>query len=256
MKTQGQGWQNTLLIFLSLLLYACGSQIYHYVKRGETLYSISFQYGQDYRDVAYWNSIKPPYTIYPHQRLRVYDLPEGATPPSLPPITSLSDSEKRHSNSEPVPATRQITKRDSSQVIKKHSPPSPVSLQANGKLKWVWPARGKLIRTFSKNDNTRKGLDISNRRGSTVRAAAAGNVVYSGSGLVRYGNLIIIKHNDSFLSAYAHNRKLLVKEGQTVKAGQVIAEMGDSGSERVMLHFEIRYNGNPVDPLRYLPRRG
>jgi len=252
---QGQRWHFTGLILFFSLLSACGNQIYHYVKSGETLYSISFQYGQDYRDVASWNGIRTPYTIYPRQKLRVYALPPGVEPPSLPPITSLADQEARHVTSESVPQGRQPDKRKQAQNETKRSPSSLSISQPSGKLTWVWPAAGKLLRTFSQNDNSRKGLDIGNHSGSTVRAAASGSVVYSGSGLVRYGNLVIIKHNDSFLSAYAHNRKLLVKEGQTVNAGQPIAEMGDTGSDQVMLHFEIRYNGNPVDPLRYLPRR-
>jgi len=252
---QTQRWQFTGLILMFSLLSACGNQIYHYVKRGETLYSISFQYGQDYRDVAYWNGIRSPYTIYPQQKLRVYALPSGVAPPSLPPITNLPAEETRSSNPNKVPDTRQAVKHNTPQIDAKRPPPLPVISQPSAKLAWVWPAEGKLLRTFSQKDSSRKGLDIGNRSGSTVRAAASGSVVYSGSGLARYGNLIIIKHNDSYLSAYAHNRKLLVKEGQTVKAGQPIAEMGDTGSEQVMLHFEIRYNGNPVDPMRYLPRR-
>jgi lipoprotein NlpD len=252
---QGQRWHFTGLILLFSLLSACGNQIYHYVKSGETLYSISFQYGQDYRDVAYWNGIRAPYTIYPHQKLRVYSLPPGVEPPSLPPITSLSDRESRQVTPESVPEDRQPVIHKQTQNNSKRRPSPPSIPQSAGKLTWVWPAQGKLLRTFSENDNSRKGLDIGNHSGSIVRAAASGSVVYSGSGLVRYGNLIIIKHNDSYLSAYAHNRKLLVKEGQSVNAGQPIAEMGDTGSEQVMLHFEIRFNGNPVDPLRYLPRR-
>jgi len=248
-------WACAGLISLMLLLDACGSQIYHYVKRGETLYSISFQYGQDYRDVAYWNGVKAPYTIYPRQKLRVYPLPEGAQPPSLPPISTLPNGERHHPATTPVPdKSPSVAHNSVRDTGKQHTQPQ-ITPSNTGKLTWVWPAKGKLLRTFSDNDNARKGLDIGNRSGVPVRAAAAGLVVYSGSGLVRYGKLIIIKHNDTYLSAYAHNRRLLVKEGQSVKAGQVIAEMGNSGTEHVMLHFEIRRNGMPVDPLRYLPRR-
>jgi len=248
-------WNLTGLIILLLLQGACGSQVYHYVKRGETLYSISFQYGQDYRDVAYWNGIRAPYTIYPKQKLRVYPLPPGTEPPSLPPITNLPNEEIRPPIHNTKPRQHKSVRPVTPEVAKKQTTVPPATLNPQRKLTWVWPARGKLLRTFSERDNGRKGLDIGGRSGIPVRAASSGQVVYSGSGLVRYGNLIIIKHNDSFLSAYAHNRKLLVKEGQVVKAGQPIAEMGNSGTEQVMLHFEIRRNGKPVNPLHYLPKR-
>lgn len=249
-------WHITGLIIVSLLLSACGSHVYHYVRRGETLYSISFQYGQDYRDVAYWNGIRAPYTIYPHQKLRVYDLPPGVSPPPLPPITSLPNEETRPPVHKTVPESQQTARRKPPQIVEKRPSSPPVVFQPDGKLTWVWPAKGKLLRTFSTRGNGGKGLDIGNRPGVPVRAASSGYVVYSGDGLVRYGNLIIIKHNENFLSAYAHNRRLLVKEGQHVKAGQVIAEMGNTGTEQVMLHFEIRRNGKPVNPLQYLPKHG
>ena len=120
-------------------------------------------------------------------------------------------------------------------------------------LAWVWPATGRVLRGFSEGGN--KGLDISGRTSSPVRAAARGRVVYSGSGLVGYGKLIIVKHNKSYLSAYAHNDRLLVKEGDSVRGGQRIAQMGQTGTQEVKLHFEIRRDGRPVDPLIYLPRR-
>jgi len=252
-------WNFAGLIIIFLLQGACGSHVYHYVKRGETLYSISFQYGQDYRDVAYWNSIRAPYTIYPNQKLRVYALPPGASPSALPPITSLPNEDKiRPPVHKTIPNNQETVKRSAPQTTERRPalPPAVIS-QPSVKLAWVWPAEGTLLRTFSaEKDNGRKGLDIGGRSGAPVRAASSGYVVYSGSGLVRYGNLIIIKHNESFLSAYAHNKRLLVKEGQEVKAGQAIAEMGNTGTEQVMLHFEIRRNGKPVNPLHYLPKRG
>ena len=126
-------------------------------------------------------------------------------------------------------------------------------ITTNQKINWAWPIKGKLIKTFNKRLNDAKGIDIAGRVGSEVKAAASGKVVYSGNGLISYGNLIIIKHNDLYLSAYAHNRKLLVKEGQQVRVGQRIAELGSTGAENPRLHFEIRKNGKPVNPVRYLP---
>jgi lipoprotein NlpD len=122
-------------------------------------------------------------------------------------------------------------------------------------LAWRWPARGELTGRYVSGDPTRQGIDIAGSAGQPVLAAADGVVVYSGSGLVGYGELVIVKHNEAWLSAYGHNRARLVNEGQLVKAGQQIAEMGRTGAARDMLHFEIRYNGKPVDPLQYLPRQ-
>ncbi|HBN52725.1 MAG TPA: hypothetical protein DD456_01395, partial [Stenotrophomonas sp.] len=126
---------------------------------------------------------------------------------------------------------------------------------ANSGIGWRWPADGALVGRFVAGETTKQGIDIAGSSGQAVRAAGPGVVVYSGAGLVGYGELIIIKHNDQWLSAYGHNRKRLVNEGQNVKAGEQIAEMGRTGTSRDMLHFEIRYNGKPVDPLQYLPQK-
>lgn len=200
------------------------------VQRGDTLYSISFSYGLDYRDVARWNDISPPYRIYPGQRLR---LRAGASRPAPPARTASAPP-------------------SSSQRAERPRPPDPAPRQS--KLRWQWPTEGKVIRGFSANDSGKKGIAIAGRLGQPVRAAADGEVVYSGEGLLRYGKLIIIKHNQTYFSAYAHNRVLLVAEGQRVKVGQTIAELGSSGTTRPMLHFEVRRNGHPVNPLTYLPR--
>ena len=134
--------------------------------------------------------------------------------------------------------------------------PAPVvATPASAPFAWRWPTDGSLVNSYAAGDPTRQGVDIAGNAGQPVRAAADGVVVYSGSGLVGYGELIIVKHNDQWLSAYGHNRARLVNEGQLVKAGQQIAEMGHSGAARDMLHFEIRYNGKPVDPQAYLPKR-
>lgn len=202
----------------------------HYrVQRGDTLYSISFSYGLDYRQVAAWNDIDPPYRIYPGQRLRL----RAAAAPSRQARkrSAPTASPSRHAHAakqDPTPRRRS--------------------------LHWQWPTRGQVIHRFSATDNGKKGIDIAGKTGQPVRAAADGEVVYSGEGLLRYGKLIIIKHDQTFFSAYAHNRVLLVAEGQRVKSGQTIAELGSTGTTRPMLHFEVRRNGQPVDPLAYLPR--
>jgi len=202
------------------------------VQRGDTLFRIASSNGISTLDLAMWNDIAPPYVIYPGQRLRLY--PAGAKPPAG---ASRKPSAPRPAGTTPprtmpVPAT---------------PPASP--------LAWRWPADGAIVGRYAAGEPTKQGIDIAGDSGAPVRAAGDGVVVYSGSGLVGYGELVIIKHNDAWLSAYGHNRTRLVNEGQTVKAGQQIAEMGRTGAARDMLHFEIRYNGKPVDPLNYLPKR-
>ncbi|MGY8868558.1 MAG: peptidoglycan DD-metalloendopeptidase family protein, partial [Methylophagaceae bacterium] len=151
---------------------------------------------------------------------------------------------------------RQIASKSKKKGAKKSSRQTTSSkVSPNQRLSWRWPMQGKVISTYSKSATGRKGIDIAGKSGQKVGAAATGKVVYSGNGLPRYGNLIIIKHNDSYLSAYAHNKNLLVKEGQHVKAGQKIALLGRTGTQRDQLHFEIRRNGKPVDPMRFLPKR-
>lgn len=208
----------------------------HYtVKSGDTLYSIAWQYGQDYKEVAQWNRIAPPYRIYAGQRLR---------------LTSPANTSAMAKPSTPPPAT----KSGRAATNKKEAPPEIApDAQETGALQpinWRWPARGKLVENFGAGN---KGINIAGEEGQIIQAAAPGRVVYSGSGLVGLGQLLIIKHDNSFLSAYAHNKTLLVKEGDQVSAGQRIAEMGRTGAERVMLHFQIRKDGKPVDPLQYLP---
>lgn len=216
----------------------------HVVRRGETLYSIAFQYGKDYRQLARLNGIRAPYTIYVGQRLLVRAPRKMASKSKT--ITKKSTTSRKKQQS--------VRKSTKTTANKASSSTKTAGVAANPK--WRWPTRGKVIESYSSKDDTRKGIDISGRLGQPVKASAAGRVVYSGSGLRGYGKLIIVKHNERFLSAYAHNRKLLVKEGQHVKQGEKIAEMGRSGVDRVKLHFQIRRDGKPIDPLRYLPRRG
>lgn len=205
------------------------------VRRGDNLYRIASSNGITLRDLAAWNSIPAPYTIHPGQRLRLY-------PPSAGQRTG------------PVRTTTAGAKRTG--ATRPHAPPAvPAAPPVASGIAWRWPADGQLISRYVAGEPTRQGVDIAGSGGAPVRAAADGVVVYSGSGLVGYGELIILKHNDAWLSAYGHNRRRLVNEGQLVKAGQQIAEMGRSGAARDMLHFEVRYNGKPVDPLQYLPKR-
>jgi lipoprotein NlpD len=207
------------------------------VQRGETLYRIATNNGISPLDLATWNNVAPPYTIYPGQRLKLY--PGGGRRTTPPPRSTTPSSSARP----PVAAGGSKT------------PVQTVVAVANSPFSWRWPTEGQLVGTYLSGDPTRQGVDIAGAGGQPVRAAADGVVVYSGSGLVGYGELVIIKHNDEWLSAYGHNRARMVNEGQVVKAGQQIAEMGRSGAARDMLHFEIRYNGKPVDPQQYLPRR-
>lgn len=205
------------------------------VQRGDTLYGIAFRNGIAFQDLAKWNGISAPYTIYPGQSLRLYPSTGGGTS-STASSAKPSSKPATGSTPKPVPAT---------------PAPPPV---ASG-ISWRWPADGVVIGRFAAGDASKQGIDIAGSSGQAVRATADGVVVYSGAGLVGYGELIIVKHNETWLSAYGHNRKRLVNEGQSVKAGQQIAEMGSTGAARDMLHFEIRYNGKPVDPLSYLPRK-
>jgi lipoprotein NlpD len=170
------------------------------------------------RQLASINGLRSPYTIHPGQTLKLS-------------ANNISPAPKTTSSKTATP-----------------------SLPADNKpIDWQWPVRGKLITTFNSNKTGRKGIDIAGTEGTDIRAAASGKVVYSGNGLISYGNLVIIKHNRSYLSAYAHNRKLLVEEGDTIKAGQKIAELGKTGADSSRLHFEIRKNGKPVNPLKFLP---
>jgi lipoprotein NlpD len=247
----------------------------HTVQRGDTLYGIAFRHGLDFRQVAGWNGIGPPYTIYPGQRIRLQ--PQGsstavvtrpaagtgaasssnppggtvvAAPPTRPPQPSTPVATvPRPAN----PATAPVAAPGTPAPPPASTPPPATS--PSGPVRWQWPTAGQVVSRFVAGDPTRQGISIVGSAGQAVNAAAAGTVVYSGSGLIGYGELVIVKHNDEFLSAYGHNRKRLVAEGEQVRAGQQIAEMGRSGAARDMLHFEIRRGGRPVDPSAHLPAR-
>lgn len=336
-----------ILLFVALLLGGCGELTPpgerhdgyyppqssvdtsgYTVRPGDTLYSIAWGAGLDVREVAAWNNIPPPFTIYPGQYIalvapRGYSTPQPSsrTPPPPPPTkpkrqpttvasaparaskparpapksspsrsrspsASAKGSSRNRNTPSPSRPVRGKTAKPSAQAplaVNKAAPKlkSPAPVADNGSKaisvsaekvptsslskvekgesspnltrgNWRWPTQGKVVRRFDA-DSGRKGIDINGQTGQGVFTAAAGDVVYSGDGLLGYGNLIIIKHDDIFLSAYGHNSQLLVKEGDKVAAGQKIAEMGVSPKEGAILHFEIRKEGKPVDPLAYLP---
>ncbi len=235
---------------LGVALVSCGSLVHHRVEKGDTLYSIGFYYGQDYKDIAKWNNIEEPYSISVGQWLRV-----------APPNKEWWEEEKQKNN-KAAPAskskiTRPVanTKKNSRLATRRVVVADPEAGRVPPIKKWIWPTRGKLVQDKQNRSASRNGINIEGNRGQPIVAAASGRVVYSGSGLVGYGNLIIIKHNKTYLSAYAHNQTMLVKEGETVRQGQKIALMGKTRDNRVQLHFEIRKNGKPVDPLRLLDKR-
>ncbi len=229
------------------------------VQRGDTLYGIAFRNGIDVRDLAAWNGIGAPYVIYPGQVLRLYPR-DGSGPRTTRPSES-TPSAPVTARTEPAtparpPATATTTPKPAA-TGPATAPVArpPVAAAPASDIRWRWPADGQLLNRFVAGEPTRQGIDITANAGTPVHAAADGVVVYSGSGLVGYGELVIIKHDDAWLSAYGHNRARMVNEGAIVKAGQQIAVMGRTGAPRDMLHFEIRHNGKPVDPLLYLPRK-
>ncbi|MFC1681947.1 peptidoglycan DD-metalloendopeptidase family protein [Pseudomonadota bacterium] len=214
----------------------------HIVESGDTLFSIAWGAGLDFQVLAGWNRIDPPYIIRPGQRLTL-----------VPSRVNLS---KNAVTPKPKPAKKSkiISPQSSSQSSPQNSSGVQDQPFAGGAGGWVWPVKGPILKGYSASGSN-KGIDIGGTRGHGVRAAASGKVVYAGSGLRGYGQLIIVKHDEVYLSAYAHNSKLLVEDGQRVSKGQQIALMGDSGTDRVKLHFEIRQRGKPVDPLKFLPTR-
>lgn len=262
---------------------------FYTVKKGDTLYSIALDNGHSYRDIAAWNALEDPNRIQVGQQLRVVP-PEGAVPVAVArPVAAPGAVEARPLGSaspqggtalantetlkrEPkggkwpyseqalaqlqkpdapvLPASAAEPRTDAKPEARPESRPAAADSDA---VDWAWPTNGKLIAGFVEGSN--KGVDLAAKPGDPVLAAAAGKVVYAGTGLRGYGKLVIIKHNLSFLSAYAHNSQILVKEGQSVAKGQKIAEAGASDSDQPMLHFEIRRQGKPVDPLKLLPSR-
>lgn len=221
------------------------------VKPGDTLFSIAFRYGWDYKELAARNGIAPPYTIRPGQAIRFSSGAGSSTTVVTGPSSSSRTTVTRRPVTAPASSSKPAT--PAGTVSAPVVATVPAAERAVGG--WTWPANGVLIGKFASNGSLNKGIDIAGDLGQPVFAASDGAVVYAGSGLRGYGELIIIKHSDTYVSAYGHNRRLLVREGQQVKAGQSIAEMGSTGTDRVKLHFEIRRQGKPVDPLQFLPRR-
>jgi lipoprotein NlpD len=228
-----------------------GKPGYYTVKPGDTLYRIGLETGQSWRDIARWNNLSQPNQIEVGQVLRV-----------VPPAASAAAPAGEGSNgviTRPVGsgsvATAPVAPASAAGARAASAPAAAGEggEPTDGALSWVWPASGPIVASFDEVKN--KGVDIGGKAGDPVVAAADGRVVYVGAGLRGYGNLIILKHNSTYLTAYAHNQTLLVKEDQAVRKGQKIAEMGSSDADRVKLHFEVRRQGKPVDPLKYLPPR-
>lgn len=232
-----------------------GKPGYYTVRPGDTIIRIGLESGQNWRDIVRWNNLDNPNVIEVGQVLRVVPpLSESAqvvTRPVTSGAVAAAPAAPAASAAAPVSAAPAAPASAASAA------PAPVQAPAatNGDedVAWIWPAKGALIAGFDEAKN--KGLDISGKAGDAVVASADGRVVYAGAGLRGYGNLVILKHNNTFLTAYAHNQTLLVKEDQTVKKGQKIAEMGSTDTDRVKLHFEIRRQGKPVDPAKYLPAK-
>jgi lipoprotein NlpD len=225
---------------LVCLLAACGTTPpashknvgpgWYTVKNGDTLYSIAWRYGLDYQQLASWNNISSGYVIQPGQQLKLLKPASGST-------------------------SKKTQQAQSTTSGKATTPKKTITPTGNQSVQWRWPTEGKVLNAFSLNQLSKRGIDIAGNLGQPIQAVADGKVVYSGNGLAGYGNLIIIKHNETYLSAYAYNQQRLVTEGMKVKAGKVISKMGRNGNGSTRLHFEIRKNGKPVDPLKYLPKR-
>ncbi|HEX5314383.1 MAG TPA: peptidoglycan DD-metalloendopeptidase family protein [Gammaproteobacteria bacterium] len=237
------------------------------VHRGDTLYSIAWHYGLDFHQVARWNGISPPYRIYPNQRIKLY-----SSAPAHSRSASHHTQKKKAvaANKTPRPAPKQTETvtapapqpampaghaiAPGAGVAAAGGAPAGAAAPAAGPIHWQWPAGGTVEATFGRQDLSGKGIVITGDQGEPVLAAASGVVVYSGDALVGYGNLVIVKHNDEWLSAYGQNQQLFVHEGEAVATGQKIATMGLGPNGRAELYFEIRENGDPVDPLQFLPK--
>ncbi|OBT27170.1 hypothetical protein A9266_00440 [Vibrio tasmaniensis] len=258
---------------------------YYEVKKGDTLYFIAYVTNKDVKDLVSYNNLAAPYTIHPGQKLKLwrpsYSAPAygkstvvaAAVVAPVAAATTASASTKpkstpvksKNSNSKPAQTSAKPVKKDPPKKVEQSKSKeyvgskgkqnvTPSTKPTSDKVsKWLWPTKGRVIKNFSVGEQGNKGIDIAGQRGQPIVSTAGGTVVYSGNALRGYGNLVIVKHNDNYLSAYAHNDRLLVSEGQSVKPGQKIATMGSSGASSVRLHFEIRYQGKSVNPKRYLP---
>ncbi len=283
----GRNVKALFVLLITLFVYGCSHHPAPVIEReqpppdriatypvadGDTLYSIAWRFGVDFKELARNNGIIAPYTIYRGQHIvlifneHTKGLTNTTKSTSKTEIKAVSSSTKGSTSKQApkVKTSPSVPKKTRPQVAAKTDkrskqttsakPKTPALPAANTKIRWQWPKRGKVLSRFSGATGLNKGVDIDGKLGESVTAAAAGVVVYSGSGLRGYGKLLIIKHSERFLSAYAHNSELLVKEGTHVQRGQRIAKVGSTGTTRNKLHFEIRRDGKPVDPLRYLPR--
>jgi len=236
-------WRLMLAAAVMVVIAGCSGRALQWepdsyvVREGDTLYSIAFRHGLDHRELASWNDLGQGRLIYPGQVIRL-----------VPPAQGSSETRVATQNPTPKPPAS-----DRSASSARPSPPRNAAVQPVPR--WRWPTAGPLLVGYGERGGLGEGISIGGKRGDSIVAAAEGRVVYSGSGLIGYGKLIIVKHNDAFLSAYGHNDALYVEEGDLVKSGQRIAAMGEGPGRRPVLHFEIRLNGEPVNPLSYLPRR-
>jgi lipoprotein NlpD len=232
------------------------------VKKGETLYSIAWRSNSDIRKVAKLNKLSSPYRIYPGQKLLLVEQkskkPSKASKNKVSHKKSTKSSTAKKNNSEKntLASTKKQAYGENVSTRKAQQNSTLSSGQFSQKIsRWQWPVKGKIVEYFSNRAQGNKGIDITGRRGTKIKSAAKGKVVYAGNALRGYGKLIIIKHNDDYLSAYAHNDRILVKEQQQINRGDIIATMGDTEANKVMLHFEIRFRGKSVNPLKYLPKK-
>ncbi len=209
------------------------------VQKGDTLYGISWAFNLDYKQVAEWNNIKSPYTIHIGDQIYLYPAKQKSAQETKPVVLTSLPRQRQPSESKAI-----ATPSPENVIV---TPTVPVA------GKWSWPAQGKLVGKFSPKTGN-KGIQIAGAEGSPIRATSGGQVVYAGEGLRGYGKLIIIKHSSEYISAYAHNKEILVREGQAINSGQQIASMGQTDTNRPVLHFEIRKSGNPVDPMKFLNR--
>ncbi|HQV21712.1 MAG: peptidoglycan DD-metalloendopeptidase family protein [Moraxellaceae bacterium] len=227
---------------------------YYRVKAGDTLYSIAMRNDKDYKELGRLNKLDEKYTIYVDQKLVLED--ENAPATKTQAVETSKIVAKPLPVTKPTPNTVTEVKKPTDTVVKT-APSVGSNVQdtvKNGSLTWTWPMSGTLLKRFSTEGVGSKGIDIAGKRGDIVKAAADGVVVYAGEGLVGYGKLLIVRHNDEYISAYAHNDRLIATEGQKIKLGQTIAEVGSTGTDKEKLHFEIRYKGKPIDPLTILPK--
>lgn len=221
---------------------------YYRVQKGDTLFSIAFRYGVDYKTLAQTNRISDPYIIYPNQKIR-FNASQKVASSTSKSVTNKAPSVVVND------AAKSTNKPNAIKVNPTIKRPSTVDPTVKSRLNWQWPIDGFVVRGFSNSGVSSKGIDIKGVVGKPVLAAEDGIVVYAGNGLIGYGNLVILKHNEEYLSAYAYNQNILVKEQQQVKMGDSLAIIGGKGEERPLLHFEIRRDGQPIDPLKVLPKK-